>query len=510
MKWVRALLIVGLVSGLFACSGGTGSGSPDASMGNPIEDPDGVSGDVELDTGTMPDPDAGATDGSSQDSSVANDTSSSGDDTGSASDATPADTPSYDTGSPDTNSPPADTAMAPSDTGTTSPDTAAPQDTSNLCGGRKCGANASCSGGACKCNSGYTGNPYQGCTKTCSGTTCGTNATCSGGTCKCKSGYQGDPTKACYKPKSCSNRSNCGSFTLCVGGKCTCEPGFKRKSAAACSRPSVGKPGNRSKSQVCTKWKSRVTNPTASLWATTPVKQCDHGKLKDKVQWEALKQTNIYRWLLGLDPLHAKQSYIDKNQECATVLAAEGMLTHSIKSSFKCYTNDAKTGAGRSNLAYGRSHPAPTVAQYIRDRGLASLGHRRWIFSPSVGATGFGHRGSYGCMWTIDSSGTDQQKDMYYPAPGYFPKAAIHGKWSYLSAAKISTSGASVQITEVQTGNPVSVTGVHQMTRGTYGRVTGVSWNVPNAKTGVEYKVTISGLGGGQVKSYKTTLVSWP
>ncbi|MFB6351702.1 MAG: hypothetical protein ABEK29_07945 [Bradymonadaceae bacterium] len=459
--------------------------------------------DRDTDTGDRRSADTGVTDtqtADSGDTGTGRDTRNGGRDTGSVTDTATADTSPPDTTEPADTGQARDTAHDTSsketrDTGTNAPDDTSSSDT------RDTGVADSGRDTAVVADTGST----------CGGT-CGTNARCANGTCVCDSGYDGDPTGKCYQPKSCQSRSDCGSYTLCVGGKCICEPGFERKNSKSCTRPSVGDPSTRTKTEICNHWTSRTTNFTSTLWSTKPASQCATGTLKPIVQWKALEQTNVYRWLIGLDPVHAKDTYIATNHECATCLAAEGTLTHKIKSSFACYTQDAADGASSSNIASGSSHPAATVRRYIRDNNVASLGHRRWIFSPAMGATGFGHRGRYGCMWTLDNSGPDTQKDMYYPAPGSFPTAALTGPWSYLSADRLDTSNASVSITETATGNSVSVSNVNRLTYGGYGRVTGVSWEVPNATTGTEYKVTISGLGsnGSTTKSYKTTLVTCP
>jgi hypothetical protein len=87
-----------------------------------------------------------------------------------------------------------------------------------------CGENAKLypglEGAYCRCNDGYEGNPYQGCTEIdntdpCEDVQCGANAYCVSGTCRCAAGYQGDPQKGCSEVP-------CAGGAERVNGKCTC------------------------------------------------------------------------------------------------------------------------------------------------------------------------------------------------------------------------------------------------------------------------------------------------
>jgi hypothetical protein len=342
---------------------------------------------------------------------------------------------------------------------------------------------------------------------------CGENAVCvegvAGDACRCKEGYRGDPYVACEKPteQQCEEPRDCPDGSICLDGLCRCDPYWELGEEGTCERMTTGSPKGRSAEAVCREWRRLDVELNERIWAESPAMTCQPGRLKAEVQRRALLYTNVFRWLVGLDPLMTKPSNIEKAQACATTLSAEGAgLTHDIPSDYACYTDGAAEAAKSSNLAVGGSHPAPTVPQYIEDTGNPSLGHRRWIFSPTIGTTGFGHRGRYGCMWVVGRSGTDTQTDVYYPAPGPFPAEAVLGPWSYM-ATGLKTEGADVEVAEVESGASVEVTGVKG-----YGGPLPVSvlrWDVPGAETGVAYEVRITGLGaGGDVsKTYRTTLV---
>jgi len=194
-------------------------------------------------------------------------------------------------------------------------------------------------------------------------------------------------------------------------------------------------------------------------------------------------------------------------QSCATTLAAENAgLTHNIPMDYACYSSEAAAGASSSNIAMGRSHPADSVDLYIADRNVRSLGHRRWCFNPSMGATAFGQRDSYSCMYAFDRSGSASPDYVAYPAPGFFPQRALSGYWSF-GSNQYGLSNASVTMTRVSDGSDVPVQDVYTPGGG-YG-LTMVAWQVPNYDTGVEYEITISDLGGnnGSSVTYRTTVV---
>lgn len=347
---------------------------------------------------------------------------------------------------------------------------------------------------------------------------CGENAECVEGTCECESGYAGDPYAACREEssESCSTRSECGQFSVCISGECRCEPGFQPESGSSdCERPTVGSPADRSKERVCQRWNRVSSELTEEIWETEPQDTCDPGELKAKVQWEAMRSTNGYRWFVGLEPVESVPELIEANQKCATLMAANGEISHTPPSDWECYTEDGATAAGNSNLAQtlpGFIHPAETVWQYIRDKGnRATMGHRRWIFNPTMAKTGFGHRGLFGCMHATDRSGSDSKSVIRYPSRGPFPKEAIKGPWNYLVRENTVFSTAEVTVTNTDSGASMSVQNLRSL-EGRYGRTKGIIWDVPNAESGETYRVEITkiGIAGDASTSYETTLVDCP
>lgn len=345
-------------------------------------------------------------------------------------------------------------------------------------------------------------------TDPCEGVTCGANASCEDGQCICDAGFAGDPDQGCdpIETDPCDG-VQCPYGATCVGGNCPCDPGFSDDGSGGCEVVPVGDPSARTQQQVCQRWNDDHSGSPAGLWTIEPQDQCDPGVLNPQQQRNALRRLNLYRWLTGLDPVSSKPSYVEMTQECATTLDAYGSITHSIESDFPCYTQDAATAAGSSNLAQGVSTPAASVGLYIDDRGVTSLGHRRWCLNPTMSATGFGQRGRTSCMWSFDRSGSSNVEHVFWPSEGYVPRAALPRTWSMGSNSVGFSSDITVTIEPVGGGDPIGVSNAQRLRSG-YALNT-ISWDVSirDMQDGTEYEVTIQGAGDTPI-TYRVTPVS--
>lgn len=311
-----------------------------------------------------------------------------------------------------------------------------------------------------------------------------------------------------FRP-SCGG-STCSPGSRCIGGNCVCDPGFTAAPSGGCRAQEAGDPAARIRSEVCTRWKARGTLSETISWAEAPSGVCETGRLDGAVHQQALRRLNLHRWLVGLDPVTTRPSYEVIAQACATALAAADAGPNGrISESARCYSPEADHGARASNVVSGIATPAAGVELFVEEPGVASLGHRRWVFNPAMGATGFGQRDDYACMYVFDDSGDDAQIDIFYPSPGFFPAAALAGKWSYFSRDTAIGSSATVSVERVIDGKPLEVSGIAQP-GGDYGGVQALAWQVDGAQAGTEYRVKISGLGsdGDEEISYRTTLVA--
>lgn len=140
---------------------------------------------------------------------------------------------------------------------------------------------------------------------------------------------------------------------------------------------------------------NKITD-TSSFYTLKPdIKSCKYGLLTDKVKQDVLNEVNYVRKLHGLEPLTYNPAYDQMMAETALAMAAENTASHTIDSSWQCYSDLAKEGAGKANLSsfYGINRiiePTYFVSSLMREIGSPSIGHRRWILSPFINETAFG------------------------------------------------------------------------------------------------------------------------
>lgn len=118
-----------------------------------------------------------------------------------------------------------------------------------------CGDNAHCVYGqnnACKCNKGFTGNPYIKCLPrrqiTCAKASCGLNAVCqqtkSHVECLCPPGYLGNPNLQCTDIDECSSKP-CAENAICINTpgsfSCICKSRYVGNPYELCSQVSISK-----------------------------------------------------------------------------------------------------------------------------------------------------------------------------------------------------------------------------------------------------------------------------
>ncbi len=142
-------------------------------------------------------------------------------------------------------------------------------------------------------------------------------------------------------------------------------------------------------------------------------------------QLAALNRLNAYRYLCGvwpevtLDPEHTAFA-----QAAAEICEKIGRLDHNPPNPGmpEADYQKAATGAGRCNLFAGGG-PDSSINGYMNDSdpgNIDRVGHRRWCLNPRMGATGFGHAGSYSAMYAMDGGGSSKPVDIVaYPPPGY-------------------------------------------------------------------------------------------
>jgi uncharacterized protein YkwD len=165
-----------------------------------------------------------------------------------------------------------------------------------------------------------------------------------------------------------------------------------------------------------------------------------------------LSAMNYVRSLAGLAPVRLSSTLNYGAQRAALIMSANGALSHSPSSSWKCYSSAGATAASRSNLAL--SYPSITSGQiidlYMDDPGSGNhaVGHRRWVLNPFSTAVGTGSTDTANALTVIGPTSSSRPNPRYvsWPTAGYFPNAIEpSGRWS-LSAGRRGVSFAHARI----------------------------------------------------------------
>ena len=181
-----------------------------------------------------------------------------------------------------------------------------------------------------------------------------------------------------------------------------------------------------------------------------------------------LLRLNYFRAMAGVP---AQVIFFDtfsaKSQQAALMMSANGQLSHSPPSSWKCYTAEGAEAAGSSNLAlgvYGRD----AIDLFMRDPGTGNgfVGHRRWILYPQTQTMGTGDippnngNAPSNSLWVFDDNlwgprPSTREEFVAWPPPGYVPYQVVYPRWSF-SYPQADFSSATVTMT--QGGVNVAVT----------------------------------------------------
>lgn len=160
---------------------------------------------------------------------------------------------------------------------------------------------------------------------------------------------------------------------------------------------------------------------------------------------KALESVNWMRMIGGMPEVYMHSTYNTFSQYGAVVLAANDSLTHTpqrpagMEDGF--YQNGYQS-AGSSNIAYGWMsdgyYDMPMFTLGYMDDSVGSnvptVGHRRWILSPTMLYTGFGYaingrRAAYSAMYAFNEDAAVPDYDFIsWPASGYFPAELGDGR----------------------------------------------------------------------------------
>jgi hypothetical protein len=242
------------------------------------------------------------------------------------------------------------------------------------------------------------------------------------------------------------------------------------------------------------------------------VASCSAGDVSAAGRANALKLVNLYRYIVGLPAVTNSASMDQQAQACALMMHANGALSHTPPTSWKCYTSVGAGSAGKSNIA--TTPGVKAVDLYMADPGNSTtIGHRRWILSNSLGPIGLGTTSSYSCMQVIGGSGKAGKQWVAFPPGGEVPFQMFKASYASLDSTgwtiqsdSINLSAAQVTVTDGGVSKPVTVTQL----KGGYGSSYAIRFNPQGWSTeaGHTYKVSVSGTS--QPIAYDVKVVSCP
>ena len=307
---------------------------------------------------------------------------------------------------------------------------------------------------------------------------------------------------------------------------------------------SVAAEGEAAPAKVITPVRSRCTNAAAErqqvlydyfanyLGSATDYKNigwngsiaaCSAGTVSQETHTKVLQRINYYRRMGGISGTIAFDS--DKNaksQQAALMMAANSALSHNPPSTWKCYSDNGKEAAGKSNLALG-GNASDAIDMYMADSGTSNtaLGHRRWLLFSQAGTMG------HGSVSEISGSSAKLSQDLWvfgdyppapddfppftaWPPPSFVPSPLVYNRWS-LSVPGASFNSAAVAMTD-EAGNPLTVN-VLPLAYG-YGDNT-IAWEpqgiVKNSSADVTYHVQVSNVSlNGTSLTYEYDVVIIP
>lgn len=312
----------------------------------------------------------------------------------------------------------------------------------------------------------------------------------------------GPPPAPYCGDQSCDSNETCTDCEVDCG-PCACPAGFILN-AGRCAPDSPEPFVSRLQSDVCTHWQTEFVQNVGTEWTAVSGDMCDLGEVSEASHANALRRTNLYRWLAGLGPVTEDVSLRSTQQACAVVQKAQSGLDHTPPNTAPCWTQEAYNGASSSNLAQSGGGLARSVDLYVGDRGVASLGHRRWVLNPSMVETTFGYKPPYSCMYSFSRGQNTPQNVQAYPPPGYVPVQAAPGTWSFRMDSISFVAGTTVVEMNVDgAGWETMTSGV---VGGGYGAGPVLGWEAP-ANTWSAGKVAQVRLTNAQNATYGYTVV---
>jgi hypothetical protein len=248
---------------------------------------------------------------------------------------------------------------------------------------------------------------------------------------------------------------------------------------------------------LCARWKSDRADLSEGTWSGDAA-SCEAGDISADARETAHRLVNLYRFMAGLDPVEMTDEGNRLAQGCALLMTANGMISHTPDSSWKCYTAEAAKTAGSSSLSGGGA--VSSVDGYMIDPGNpTTIGHRRWVLSNMLASIGFGSSGQFSCQYQPPKRPAAGAKPwVAWPPAGQLPIQAMGNRWSSIDQTgwtvqsdSVDLKSAQVTVTAGGMDLPVTVTTLGSGYGSTYAiRFNPMGWT---SEAGTTYSVKLSG-----------------
>lgn len=267
----------------------------------------------------------------------------------------------------------------------------------------------------------------------------------------------------------------------------------------------------------------------AALYDVQPaVDGCGQGVLKQSVLDAQLASLNALRALHGLPAVVRSMADEQDVQRSALMQAANQSLSHTPPTTWRCYTAGGADASGKSNLAlfYGQGlfvgSDERILSGWMTEKEnvvVGSIGHRRWILDPFLGAIAYGRvvgttSGSFGRVdgaslkvfgitgskapiGTLPAFVAYPQGDYpvkYWSDGAFLSFSVIADPTGGLANRQVNFSNATVSVVE-RGGAALTVTDKRSDNDG-YGLPNSIQFGVQGLRHGVTYDVTVSGVSG--------------
>ncbi|MDR1465898.1 MAG: CAP domain-containing protein [Oscillospiraceae bacterium] len=167
------------------------------------------------------------------------------------------------------------------------------------------------------------------------------------------------------------------------------------------------------------------------------------GRLTDRSQQAAVNALNAIRLVAGVPPnVRASDDLVTTAQYAAVLLAKNGKLSHTPGQPAdmpSAFYQRALRGTKGGNLAHtvGSTNVLLNdLRQFLDDsdsHNISTMGHRRWMLNPGMGATGFGHADVFTVMMATDRSNASagaKHRVVAFPAQ-MTPTAYFSPDWAW-------------------------------------------------------------------------------